>query len=62
MLGLLVLREALTAELPAEARVPEAAPLGRGHVRPEVVDPDRAVAQARGDSAMLDLLKRYAAR
>src|SRR5699024_190722 len=50
VLGLLVLVQAGEAELAADAGLLHAAPLGSGHVRVEVVDPDRAVAQPSGDA------------
>ena len=49
VLGLAVLVEAGRAELAADARLLEAAPLGLRQVRVVVVDPDRPVAQAAGD-------------
>src|SRR5699024_11775727 len=50
VLGLEVLRETRGAQLAAEARLLEAAPLRLGEVRAEVVDPDGAVAQTGRDA------------
>src|SRR5699024_12583567 len=53
VLLLLVLSQAGRSQLAAITRLPHAAPLCLRQVWVEVIDPDRAVAQARGDSLCL---------